>query len=118
MSDTVSWSLRLAIREDKLADARALMQEMVKATRLESGTTGYEWFVDEAAGICHINERYVDSAAAVAHLGNFGATFAERFMECFEPTDFVVYGAPADSVREILDGFGASYLEEWGGFTR
>lgn len=118
MPNTVSWNLQLAVRDGRLDDARTLMQEMVNATRAEDGALGYEWFLSAEGGTCHINERYRDSAAALVHLGNFGANFAERFMACFDPTSFSVYGEPSDDVRAILDGFGASYLGTLGGFTR
>lgn len=68
--------------------------------------------------MCHICEKYSDSAAALAHLGNFGANVAERFLELFAPTSFHVYGEPSDEVRGVLDGFGAVYLGPLGGFAR
>ncbi len=42
----------------------------------------------------------------------------ERFLGCLEPTAFYVYGSPNGEVRKILDGFGAKYLGELGGFMR
>ena len=66
---------------------------------------------------CHICEKYADSAAALAHLGNFGANFAERFMVCFAPTALHVYGEPSEEVRGVLDSFGAVYLGSFGGFV-
>jgi hypothetical protein len=58
------------------------------------------------------------SAAALEHLGNFGANFAERFLACLDPTGFYVYGDPSADVRSVLDGFGAAYLGSFGGFSR
>ena len=118
MSNSVSWNLQLAVREGRLNDSRELMEEMVAATRQEPGTIGYEWFLSDDGTVCHINERYVDSDAVLAHLGNFGANFAERFLACFEPTSFSVYGDPGSEARAALDGFGAAYLGWLGGFTR
>lgn len=118
MSSTVSWNLQLAVQEGRLDEARKLVSEMVEATRQEPGTVGYEWFLSEDGSVCHICERYADSNAAMVHLGNFGAHFAERFLACFTPTAFYVYGAPSDEVRSVLDGFGATYLGTLGGFTR
>ena len=118
MPNPVSWNLRLAVREGRLDDARALMDEMVASTRREDGALGYEWFLTEDGTSCHLHERYADSDALLAHLGTFGADFAERFLQCFEPTSLAVYGAPNDAAKGVLDGFGAAYLGTWGGFVR
>ncbi|MDX1430613.1 MAG: antibiotic biosynthesis monooxygenase [Rhodothermales bacterium] len=119
MSNTVSWNLQLSVRDGRLNDARKLVNEMVEATqRDEAGTQIYEYFLSSDGSTCHIYERYVDSDAVVAHLGNFGTKFAERFMACFEPTSFSVYGEPSEEARVILDSFGASYLGSMSGFSR
>lgn len=117
MSDVISWNLQLSVNEGQMDSARALMAEMVEATRNEAGARGYEWFVSEDGSAVHINERYADSAATMEHLGYFGANFAERFMGCFTPTGFTVYGRPSDEVRAVLDGFGAVYMGPLGGFA-
>lgn len=113
MSSTVSWNLQLGVQDGQLEDARALMAEMVEATEKETGAIGYEWFLSNDARTCHICEKYADSAAAGEHLANFGANFAERFLTCFAPTAFYVYGEPDEEVRAVLDGFGAVYLHSW-----
>lgn len=118
MSETISWNLQLAVQDGQLDAARSLMAEMVESTKHESGALGYEWFLKPDGSACHINEKYADSAAALEHLGNFGAKFADRFLTCFAPTAFHVYGEPSDEVRGVLDGFGAVYLGSFGGFAR
>jgi hypothetical protein len=94
------------------------MHEMVESTRSEPGTQAYEWFLSGDGAVCHVYERYADSTAAMAHLGTFGSKFAERFLECVEPTGLYVYGDPSDEARAVLDGFGAVYLGPFGGFSR
>jgi quinol monooxygenase YgiN len=118
MSNAISWNLQLSLRDGRLTDARALMDEMVASARQEAGTLGYEWFLAEDGSTCHTNERFSDSEAAVTHLRSFGANFAERFLQCFEPTGLAVYGSPSDEARAALDGLGAIYLGSWGGFIR
>ena len=115
---SVSWNLRLAVREGRLEEFRALMNEMVESTKGEPGAQGYEWFVSADGGTVHIHERYADSNAVLAHLGTFGAKFAERFLGCVDPTGLAVYGEPSDEARAVLDGFGAQYLGPFGGFNR
>lgn len=118
MSGTLSWNLQLSVREGRLGDVRALMAEMVASTMNEPGALGYEWFVTQDGATCHICERYADSSAALAHLGTFGATFADRFLACLQPTSFTVYGEPSAEAKAALDGLGAAYLGPLGGFHR
>lgn len=117
MSD-LSWNLRLSVRAGQTDAARSLMREMVAATREELGTLCYEWFLDAAGATCHIQERYVDAAAAMIHCASFDAHFAQRFLRCFEPTGLAVYGEVSAELRAVLDGFGAVYFKNWGGFRR
>ena len=118
MSQPVSWNLQMSVREGRLDDARTLMTEMVEATRAEPGANLYEWFLSEDGSKCHINEGYADSDAVLAHLGTFGSQFAKRFMGCFEPKSLSVYGNPSPEARAALDGMGAKYLGNFGGFSR
>lgn len=118
MSTTVSYSIQLAIRDGRLENFRSLTKEMVDSTRSEPGAEGYEWFLDDDGTSCHIWERYTDSDAVMEHLGTFSSRFAERFLECAEPTAVWVYGDPNEAVRGVLDGFGAIYLRPFGGFSR
>lgn len=118
MSNSIFWNLRLKVREGQLEHLRALMQEMVASTEQEPGAGTYEWFLTDDGTECHINERYADSDAALAHLGNFGEKFASRFLACVEPTSLRVYGEPSDDARAALDGFGAVYMGNFGGFRR
>ena len=54
----------------------------------------------------------------MAHLGTFGANFAERFLGCVDPTALYVYGSPDDETRAVLAGFNAVFLGPLGGFAR
>jgi quinol monooxygenase YgiN len=118
MSDLVSWSLRMSVRDGRLDDAKALVAEMVEATRSEPGALIYEYFLGDDGTSCHIYERYTDSDAVMAHLGNFGENFADRFMACFEPTSFSVYGPASADVRDALSAFGVVHLGRLDGFSR
>ncbi len=118
MSDQVSWLLELAVKPGELDNLRALMAEMVESTQGEPGTLAYEWSIDEGGGVVHVYERYADSAAVMAHLGTFGKRFADRFLGAVGPTRFTVFGTPSAELRAALDGFGATYLQPFGGFAR
>lgn len=119
MSQNVYWMLELDLKAGRVDDFRALMDEMVTATREnEPGALGYEWSLDDDGTRCHIFEHYANSDATMVHLGNFAEKFAARFLDILSPTKFVVYGYPDRQVREALAPFGATYMQPVGGFTR
>ena len=119
MDENIYWLLEMSVKPGQTDASKALMEEMIGATReSEPGTLNYEWYLYENEGTCHIYERYRDSAAVMAHLGNFGERFAERFLAVLEPTRLAVYGDPSDEVAEALGGFGAVFHPPTAGFAR
>jgi quinol monooxygenase YgiN len=119
MTENVYWVLELAINPGRLEDLKTLMAAMVEATqRNEVGALNYEWTISDDQKVCHLYERYQDSAAAMTHLESFGANFAARFMEVVKPTRLVVYGTPSAQVKDALAGFSPVYMAPFGGFSR
>ncbi len=119
MNGNVAWRLDLNVREGQGDTFRALMAEMVAATEAnEPGTIAYEWNLSPDGKVCHLYERYTDSAAAMIHIGTFGARYAERFMAVLEPTGCSVYGSPNAEIKAALAGLGPTYLEPAAGFSR
>ena len=119
MNSYVYWMLELDVQPGQENDFRVLMAEMVSATQAnESGTLNYEWSTSADGKVCHIYERYVDSAAVMTHLGTFGERFAGRFLKILKPVRFVVYGSPSAAVKDALAGFNPIYMQALGGFSR
>lgn len=118
MTENIFWLFEATIKSGQYDNFKTVMEEMIASTEQESGTSNYEFFLNADRTICHIYERYADSDAALLHVGNFGANFADRFLGCVEPTKFVVYGPASDALKGILDGFGAEYMAPLDGFAR
>lgn len=117
MGAEVFWILEVTINEGKADDFQALMEEMVSATEAnEPGAVNYEWYKE--GDTVHVFERFADSDAAMVHLGNFGASFAERFLGSVEIKGQTVYGDISDDLRAAVGGLGAVCLGSWGGFSR
>lgn len=117
--DHISWHLKLSINEGQLDTFRSLMTEMVADTQQnEAGCLTYDWYVMADGSEVHIQERYADNGAALVHLGNFGAKYAERFMAAVTPVSFVVYGPSNDDIRGALSPMGAVFMDHFGGFQR
>ncbi len=119
MSDIIEWVLEMRVQEGQADKVLPLLEEMVAATKSdEPGALHYEYFMPADRSTCTVLERYADNDAVMAHLGNFGAKFADRFLTAFAPERFVVYGPSNDEVRAALTAFGATYQERVAGFHR
>ena len=119
MGGHIYWILETNVREGKLDELKALMNEMVDATKAnEPGTLHYEWSVSEDGKRCTLYERYADPAAAMEHATTFGKVFAARFMGCLEPKKMVVHGDPTADLKKALSSQGAVFMKPFGGFVR
>ena len=115
----ISWVFELAINPSRFEDLKTLMADMVEATRQnEVGTLNYEWAISDDQQVCHVYERYRDSAAVMTHLESFDTNFAVRFMQAVTPARLVVYGTPSAQVKDGLAGLGPVYMAPLGGFRR
>ena len=119
MSEQVAWVLQLSIKEGQYDNVIDLMGQMVAATQAdEPGTLSYEWSVNDDKTVCHLYERYTDSAAAMVHMGSFGQNFMKRFFTFMRPTGIFVYGSASDELQAALAGLKPLYMGAIGGFTR
>jgi quinol monooxygenase YgiN len=118
MEGHVSWVIELAVKDGQGDTFKELMEEMVEGTSTEPQTLGFEWYISADGGVVHIYEKYADSDAMIGHVSGFMERWAGRFLACVDVTRFVVYGDPSPAARELLDGFGGTYLGPWGGFSR
>ena len=118
MEGHVSWVVQYAVKEGALDTLKGLMEEMVEGTSAEPGTLAYEWYISEDGTTVHLFEKYASSEDAIVHAKGFLEKWATRLMASVDPKRIVVYGDPSPAAREILDGWGATYLGPWGGFSR
>jgi quinol monooxygenase YgiN len=119
MSENVYWVLELAINPGRFEDFKTLVTEMVEATeRNEMGTLSYEYTISDDQQVCHIFERYQDSAAAMTHSETFGVKFATRFMDVVKIMRCVIYGSPSAQVKDALAGMSPVYMAPFKGFSR
>ena len=118
MNDQVAWVIELSIERRHRPAFRAWMAKMVASARREPGTLDYEWFFSRDGGVCHIHERYANSAAARAHAATFDAKFAKRFFALAKATRVCVYGTPDAPLRATFEGLDARFLAPTDGFRR
>ena len=84
----------------------------------EADVLSYERFVSVDGTVAHVYERYADSAAAVRHLRTFKRKCNERFVGMVDRERFTVFGVTSDELKGMLNGFGPTYLDPFGGFSR
>lgn len=115
MSTYVHWVIELKIAKVQSAAFKALADEAVASTRQEPGTLGYDWNIADDGETVNIYECFEDSAAALAHMENFGK-FRERFRAMITPVSFTIYGSPSAEVRQALASRDVRYFTPIAGF--
>ncbi|WP_116597266.1 putative quinol monooxygenase [Primorskyibacter marinus] len=115
-ADDIQLLVEVTIKDGKEEAFQALMADMITSTQTEDGTLRYEF--QRSGDLVHLQDRYADNAAAVAHMQSFGPNFGARFSDVFTSTRLVVYGPANEAVRAIFDPLGAVYFERVGGFRR
>ena len=119
MTENVSWVIELAVSPGCFEDLKTLNAELVEATRKnEVGMLDNHWAISDDRQVCHIYERFQDSAAMISHMQSFGPTFGERFFAILKPTRIVIYGTPSAEVKNAFAGFNPIYMAPLGGFRR
>jgi quinol monooxygenase YgiN len=116
-ADDVHWHITMTVNADKADAVKPLLDKMVAATEAnERGALIYDYMGD--GDQVQIYERYADNAAAMTHMGNFGANFADEFLATFSITSVTVYGPAGDDLKEALAPFSPTYLPQISGFAR
>lgn len=117
MHPYISCLFSLAVKPEDFPEFKALIVNIVAATRTESGTLVYEYSVNADNSVVHILERY-NADALISHVDTTFAPFGKRFLELCTVTSLVVYGTPDAEIRKRLDPFGAVYMAPFDGFGR
>jgi len=107
----------LSIEPSNFSAFEDLVATIVEATRAEADTLTYEYVASADRRTVHIVERY-RAKGLLPHVHETFAPFAERFLALATIDKLFVYGEPTAEMRETLDGFGATYLAPFAGFTR
>ena len=118
MNENVNFLLELAVNPGRFEDLKALMPELVEANRKEVGMLTQEWAISDDQQVCHIYERFQDSAALMTHMQLFGENFGKRFFEILKPTRFVIYGTPSAEVKEAVAEFNPIYMTPLADFRK
>jgi quinol monooxygenase YgiN len=118
MRDDIYWVCVFKLEPSRLDNFKKVVRPLVEMTRKEEGSMAYEYHVSADNTEIHIIEHYRSSAAVVYHVTKTFSQFAEPFTAIASVSSFIVYGTPDAAAKEILDGFGAVYLNNFDGFTK
>lgn len=117
MQDEIYSIYHLSLNPANFAPFQALVAKIVAATDKEADTLTYEYVVNADHTAVHIIERYRMSGV-LPHVEQTFAPYAEEFLSLVTIDALFVYGDPTPEIRAKLDGFGATYLAPFDGFTR
>ena len=116
MGEEIAWRVELSIKPDQVGNLLALTDEMVESASAEEGCLSYKRFISPDGESVHLYERYLNSAAAQAHLTIFSERFKARFAGMVDRKNVTVYGAPNNELRQMLNQFNPQYFRPFGDF--
>jgi hypothetical protein len=117
MSEIVYWLLALKINPGQETEFRTISAKLIESARQEPGCLNYEWTLSEDGQVCHIYERYADSAAVKLHSERNGSLVGQLF-NFVTPLSFTIYGSPDEEVKRGLVDMQPVYMKALGGFSR
>lgn len=89
----------MKIHDGKLEEFKKIATACMATSRAKDvGTLQYDWFLNEDETVCTVIERYKDSDALLAHIGNLG----DLLGQLVTITDFkpAVYGNPSQTLLQ------------------
>jgi quinol monooxygenase YgiN len=117
-SPQIYWVLTVSVKPGKLDDFKQLVAEAVAGAEKQPKTLSYQYNLSPDQKTVDIVERYADSAGVIAHVEDFGAKYAKRFMEDVTPTHFAVFGPVSAAAKKAIAGFNPVYMSPIDGFVR
>ena len=117
MRNEIYWIVTATIEPEQYDACVEMLTPLVAATREEPGSNAYDYSISSDHTVIHIYESYRDSAAVVTLVQDTFSKFAEDFGRFLTIDAFVVYGWPDEAAKEILDGFGSTYMTPFVGYT-
>ncbi|MHA3061676.1 putative quinol monooxygenase [Acinetobacter sp. ANC 4636] len=117
MNQYITCLFSLSIKPEEMDAFKALIAQIVAATKEEPNTLIYEYSINEEGNIVHICERY-NIDGVVGHIDDTFGPFGARFLEFATVNSLTVYGMPTAEIRKRLDAFGAVYMTPFDGFSR
>ena len=105
------------IRPGGLDEFKTCAQLSVDAQATETGTLGYQFFINDEGTESYLVEHYVDSDAFLAHLAGVQPVL-ERVAKVSTFMEAIVLGDPSPEAREALAPLGATYFYNCIGFSR
>lgn len=92
-----------ALTADNLSEFTKQAHDAIESARSEPGTLQFDWYLPDDQSTCIVIEKYTDSAAVLAHLGNSGPGIAS-LAKLAGGLSLQVFGEVSSELREALKG--------------
>lgn len=117
MTNTIYWMLHGQVAPGQAAALTELAATFCRQTALEPGVIAYEWALSDDGAELRVYERFQDSAAALAHLGNVGPLLPQ-LMARVSVTAIECHGDPSPEFRAAMAAMPIHYYRPMAGFHR
>lgn len=116
MFENIGWIVEAKIAEGKREEFKAVVEEIVAATRKEGGTLNYQYFVSDDGDVL-VYERFATVEDAHTHITNWD-NFADRWLAAAPATRMVHLGDLPDELRDRHAALAPKMLKPFDGFVR
>ena len=116
MFENIGWIVEAKIQNGKRDEFKAVVDEIVSATRAEGGTLNYQYYVSDDGDVL-VYERFADVESAHIHISNWD-NFADRWLAAAPAARMVHLGDLPDELRERHAALAPKMLKPFGGFAR
>lgn len=116
MFENLGWIVEAQIAEGKQAEFKAVVEEIVAATRAEGGTLNYQYYVADDGAVL-VYERFANVDSAHTHISNWDR-FAERWLAAAPATRMVYLGDIPQDIQDRHAAVGPKVYKPFNGFAR
>ena len=116
MFENIGWIVEAKIRNGQRDAFRTVVEDIVEATRRETGTLNYQYYLAYDGSVL-VYERFRDARSAHIHIDNWDA-HAERWVAAAEPTRMLHLGDLPEDLRARHAALAPLWMKPFGGFAR
>ncbi len=119
-NNQIHFRVEFTIEEGKTEEYKKIVKELIRTVESsEPNTINYNFYLNRSETICIVNETYINSEAAFAHItGAALQTILPKILNVSRISQFDLYGNPSEELQNALICFSPQTYNLIAGFSR